>query len=283
MSIVVYGRKTSLNVQKVLWALEEVGKPYERVDVGGSFGKLDTPEFLNMNPHSLIPVFKDKKNTLWESNTIVRYIVTNLSRASFGGRRQVSAVSPEAEQWMDWSSLQVMPALTDVFVKTVRTAPKLQDRDAINAAGEKLNNEMAKLDAWLANRVFMLGDKISAADIAVGSNLYRYYAMDFERPNFKNVRTYFDRLLDRPAFARTMLTSFEPLRIKDEDVPDVVNGVKATQEKAMVTADQAKEMAAQALGSAKEKAAEAAGIAKEQAGKAIASAMSWFENRKNKS
>ena len=83
MAIVVYGRKTSLNVQKVLWALEEVGKPYERKDVGGAFGKLDTPEFLGMNPHGLIPVYQDPKHTLWESNSIVRYVLSSFARRRF--------------------------------------------------------------------------------------------------------------------------------------------------------------------------------------------------------
>lgn len=277
MIIEVYGRKTSLNVQKALWALEEVGRPYQRKDYGGQFGKTDTPEFLAMNPHGLIPVYKDKKHTIWESNTIVRHVLS-----SFARKRHIMPVTPVAEQWMDWSSLHLVPALFDVFMKTVRTAPKLQDRDAINQAAEKLNAQMAKLDTWLADKDYMLGQKLSAADFAIGSNLYRYYAMDFERPAFKNLRSYFDRLLDRPAFVRTIVTSFEPLRVRDEDVPDEVDGVKAIEPKTVVTADQAKEMAAQALGAAKEKAAEAATVAKEQASKAFVGAMNWLESRKKK-
>ncbi len=45
-SITLWGRISSCNVQKAQWALEEVGVPYKRVDVGGKFGGLDDPAYL---------------------------------------------------------------------------------------------------------------------------------------------------------------------------------------------------------------------------------------------
>ena len=51
----VWGRTSSVNVQKVLWCCEELGLPYERVDAGGPFGGTDAPEYLAMNPNGLVP------------------------------------------------------------------------------------------------------------------------------------------------------------------------------------------------------------------------------------
>src|SRR5690606_35536598 len=70
----VWGRKTSINVQKVMWAVGELGLPHQRIDAGGPFGGLDTPEFGKLNPNRLVPVIEDDGFVLWESNAIVRYL-----------------------------------------------------------------------------------------------------------------------------------------------------------------------------------------------------------------
>jgi len=72
--IKIWGRNTSVNVQKVMWALGEVGVPHERIDVGGSFGKNNEPAYLAMNPNGLVPTLEEDGFLLWESNSIVRYL-----------------------------------------------------------------------------------------------------------------------------------------------------------------------------------------------------------------
>src|SRR5262249_40585224 len=67
MSLTVWGRLSSINVQKVMWALDEIGLAYEHVPAGGSFGLLDTPEFKAMNPHGWVPVIDDDGAIVWES------------------------------------------------------------------------------------------------------------------------------------------------------------------------------------------------------------------------
>ncbi|MGH7077247.1 MAG: glutathione S-transferase N-terminal domain-containing protein, partial [Acetobacteraceae bacterium] len=71
----IWGRANSSNVMKVVWLLEELGLPYERVDVGGSFGKTDTAEYRAMNPNGLVPTLQEDDGfVLWESNAILRYL-----------------------------------------------------------------------------------------------------------------------------------------------------------------------------------------------------------------
>lgn len=79
--LTIWGRKNSSNVKKVLWCLEELNVPYQQIDVGGKFGKLNTPEYLLMNPNAVIPCLQEDDFILWESNAIVRYIA-----AKFGER-----------------------------------------------------------------------------------------------------------------------------------------------------------------------------------------------------
>jgi glutathione S-transferase len=68
--ITVWGRRNSVNVQKVLWALGELDVPYVRENVGGHFGGNRDPDFLAMNPMGLVPVIRDGDVTMFESNAI---------------------------------------------------------------------------------------------------------------------------------------------------------------------------------------------------------------------
>ena len=74
MRRILWGRATSSNVMKAIWTLEELQLPYERIDVGGSFGKTDTAEYRAMNPTGLVPTLQEDDFTLWESNAICRYL-----------------------------------------------------------------------------------------------------------------------------------------------------------------------------------------------------------------
>ena len=65
----LWGRKSSINVQKVLWCLAELGlkegKGFERIDAGMQFGIVRSPEFLKLNPNGLVPTLEDDDLVLW--------------------------------------------------------------------------------------------------------------------------------------------------------------------------------------------------------------------------
>ena len=86
----VWGRKTSINVQKVMWAVGELGLPHERVDIGGEFGGLDTSAYGALNPNRLVPTIDDNGFILWESSAIVRHLAQTYGRG---------ALSPVAIAW----------------------------------------------------------------------------------------------------------------------------------------------------------------------------------------
>ncbi len=70
----ILGRTNSSNVQKVLWACDELELSYQREDIGGDFGGNQETEYLAMNPNVLVPTMIDNGNVLWESNAIIRYL-----------------------------------------------------------------------------------------------------------------------------------------------------------------------------------------------------------------
>src|SRR5215204_4778260 len=65
----IWGRNTSSNVQKVIWALAEMKLPFERIDVGGAFGKTKDPFYLAMNPNSLVPTLEEEEASPCGSRT----------------------------------------------------------------------------------------------------------------------------------------------------------------------------------------------------------------------
>src|ERR1700730_13330474 len=112
--IKIWGRNTSSNVQKVMWAIGEMKLAHERIDVGGSYGKNNEPPYLAMNPNGLVPTLEEEDGiTLWESNTIVRYLA---------GKHGVGTLEPAdararalASHWMDWQLTVVAPAIHGTF------------------------------------------------------------------------------------------------------------------------------------------------------------------------
>jgi glutathione S-transferase len=127
----IWGRNTSVNVQKVMWAVGELALPHERIDVGGSFGKNNEPAYLAMNPNGLVPTLEDDGFMLWESNAIVRYLA---------GKYGAGAIEPaelrarsRANSWMDWKLRVANQTLTPVFWGLVRTPPEKRDHAAIEA------------------------------------------------------------------------------------------------------------------------------------------------------
>lgn len=210
----IYGRATSVNVQKALWTLGELALPYERIDVGGQYGGLQSPEFLAMNPHSRIPTIDDDGVVVWESNAIVRYLA-----ARHGvGRLWIEdpGERAQADQWMDWMQTTLAPDFYDLFWQTVRI-PKAQQRAAAiaDAAGRALRH-YELLDRQLAGRDFLLGAGFTLADIPAGVTLRRYFAALDEgglaRPSLPGLEAWYRRLQARPAYRQHVLTSYEPLR-----------------------------------------------------------------------
>jgi glutathione S-transferase len=213
MMITVWGRATSVNVQAVMWALAELGIECERIDAGGAFGGLDTPQFRAMNPNGLIPVLRDRGAFLWESAAIVRYL-----GAQYGDERFWPAdplKRAELDKWAEWMKTSFgREFLTGIFWPLVATRPERRDPQAIVAAEDRLKRLAAMLDARLAQGGHLGGAEPCFADIVVGAHLYRYFTVDFARAETPHLRAYYERLCERPAYAEHVMVSYESLRAK---------------------------------------------------------------------
>lgn len=201
--IKVWGRLNSINVQKVMWALEELGLAYERVDAGGAFGLNDTPEYRRLNPNGLVPSIEHDGFVLWESNAIVRY----LCEGSGSGRlwpadRQVRA---SADRWMDWHATALMPAMRDAFVQLVRMPAERRDAELVARSAVETERNVGILDAHLASHAYVAGEDFTMGDIAVGASVHRWLNMPLRREERPHLARYHAALMETPSARASLL------------------------------------------------------------------------------
>tara|TARA_Y100001936_G_C16032623_1_gene646545 strand:- start:429 stop:1049 length:621 start_codon:yes stop_codon:yes gene_type:complete len=195
----IIGRKSSSNVQKVLWCCAELGVKYKHENAGREFGIVDTDEFLELNPNRKVPVLIDKGINLWESNTIVRMVASKFgSGTMFPKGIESQAI---AAQWMDWQLSTLGPDFTAMFHGLVRDKPEERNWNSIDSSIRKTQANLEILDRYLAKTQFVAGDTLSMGDIPVGIYAYRWYEFKtIERKVLPNLERWYGDLRKRPAF-----------------------------------------------------------------------------------
>jgi len=199
----IWGRNTSINVQKVMWAIGELGIPYERIDVGGPFGKNNEPAYLAMNPNGLVPTLEEDDFILWESNSIVRYLAAKYGAGTLEPKDLRDRAS--ASRWMDWQLSVTAPTIHPLFWGLIRTPPEKRDPAKINEAKDKTTATMKILDAQLGKTSFVAGDTFSMGDIPVALTAYRYRKLVPDRSGLDNLERWYAGIEQRPAFKEHVL------------------------------------------------------------------------------
>ena len=207
--ITLWGRTSSGNVQKTLWALHELELPFTHRLVGGGHGGLDEPSFRAMNPNGLVPVLQDGDLTIWESHATLRYLAAAYGQNSLW--REDARERAIVDQWTDWVATTYQPAWISVFWLVVRTPVDQHDAKAIGAAIDRTVSLLTLLEARLAGQNYLAGERLSYADIAVGVSLYRWFSMDIARPEMPNLERYYALLQQRAAFRRGAMIAYPEL------------------------------------------------------------------------
>jgi glutathione S-transferase len=200
----VWGRNTSSNVQKVMWALGELGIACERIDIGGPFGKNNEAPYLALNPNAVVPTLEEEDGfILWESNSIVRYL---------GAKHGMGTLEPadlrtrfSAQRWMDWQLSVANAAIFPVFWGLIRTPPEKRDPKSIEAGKVKCTAAIKILDDQLASTRFIAGDDFCYGDIPIAPFVYRYFRLVPDHPPFPNAERWYAEICARPAFKKNVL------------------------------------------------------------------------------
>ncbi|HEY6877950.1 MAG TPA: glutathione S-transferase family protein [Polyangiales bacterium] len=198
--LVLWGQPKSINVQKVLWALEELGLKYEHKLVGGQHGGTKDPSYLALNPNGLVPTLVDNGESLWESNAIVRYLFAQYGKAPAHPANAI--LRARADAWTDWKTSVLWAHVRPLVVQLVRTPEDKRDPALIESARQAASAAVQLLDRELKTRAYLVGDAFTWADIPVGAALQRWYNLPIQRPEHKAVDAYYARIQKRPGFLR---------------------------------------------------------------------------------
>jgi glutathione S-transferase len=210
----IWGRKTSSNVQALMWCVGELGLAYRRHDVGHKYGGNDTAEFLAMNPNGTVPVLRDDGGEpLWETGAILRYLASRYGDAPFWPRDMIGRT--RVDKWAEWSKINVALNFTaPTFWRVVRTAPQDRDPAAITAALGLLDASLRIAEDRLTRHAHLAENAFTLADVQFGHVLFRYFDIAIQRPDHRALRRYYDRLTERPAFREHVMVSYEELRVE---------------------------------------------------------------------
>ena len=196
----ILGRRTSGNAQKVLWCCDELGIAYEREDFGRGFGNNHEPPYLALNPNGRVPTLVDDGFVLWESNAIVRYLCAKHGM----GKLCPSELQRRAdmERWMDWQQTTLRPHFHALSNALQNTVPP--NGTALESLKTPLDDAWKILDAQLAKQPFIAGVNLTMADIPFCYIVNRWYRLPIEHRGLTNVKAWYERLCERPAFRRNV-------------------------------------------------------------------------------
>jgi glutathione S-transferase len=193
----IWGRMSSINVKKVVWTAQELGLDFERHEAGGVHGVVKTPAYIALNPNSQIPVIEDGDYVLWESNVITRYLSAKHSPGNLYPTDLQERF--DAERWMEWQQTMGNPASRNGFWHLIRLPADQRDPALIAQSNAAVELLMAILDAHLATRSFMVGERFTMADIPLGCEVQRWFGLPQAREKRPNIERWFATLLARPA------------------------------------------------------------------------------------
>ena len=189
------GRKTSGNVQKVLFLLEELKLPYEREDYGRQFNNTQTPDYLAKNPNAKVPTLVDDEVIIWESNTILRYVASKAKSALYPAD---PARRTHVERWMDWQ----LAALNGPYLAMFRDSKLEPDKRSPDFAAQQkdLGAQLSILDK--AMKKWVAGEELTIADICLGPIVYRCLRFPIDLPSLANLKRWDAAVSSRDAFKK---------------------------------------------------------------------------------
>jgi glutathione S-transferase len=196
----LWGHPKSINVQKVLWALDELDLEFQGVDAGGKFGRVNDADYLTLNPNGLVPTLEDGNAASWESNAILRYLAAKYGAAPF--LPTDLAQRARADSWTDWASITLWANVRPLVVQLVRAPEADRDQELIAQSIRGANAAIGILERELSRKRFVAGDDFSFGDIPLGAVAQRWFNLPIERPPANAAEAWYDQVKQRPGFKR---------------------------------------------------------------------------------
>jgi glutathione S-transferase len=175
----------------IRWMLEEVGQPYETEVI--AYDQIKSDKYLAVNPMGKVPAIRHRGHVVTECAAICAYLADAFPHAGLGPRDDEKA---DYYRWLFYAAGPVEQAFTNHFAGW----DPAEDKQRMFGYGT-YERVVAVLDELFSLRDYVCGDRFTAADVYVGSQIM--FPMQFgmlpERDSFARYR---DRLQARPAYKR---------------------------------------------------------------------------------
>lgn len=209
----LWGRASSVNVQKPMWLLAELGIVHERIDAGWTYGGTDTDAFRRMNPTGLVPVWQeDDAFSVAESNAILRYLARD-AEAWWPAEPRARA---RVDQWMEFASTTLLPALAKVFYAKIRLDPATTSDAQMHEYLAALDKALDILEGRLSQSACLAADHLTLADISAGTQMFRVYDLDIPRRARPALDRWYAAMSSRPGYQSSAMTSYDELRFQPQ-------------------------------------------------------------------
>ena len=159
---------------RVIWVCEELSVPYEIVPVNFSAEYRATPEWRPLNPVGKVPVMVDGDLTMFESCAMMQYVLDRYGE----GRLQPARDDPSFGHYLQWvwfSEATFARPLGEIVNHRREFKPELDD--VVAEMKSRATACVEALDAALADRDYLLGDAMSAADLSICYTMRGYRRM----------------------------------------------------------------------------------------------------------
>ena len=195
----LWGRDTSYNVQKVLWALDELGEDFEQIPLGGPAGGLDDPQIVALNPMKRVPILADGKVSLWESNSILRYLGETRGKL-WPAPNQPNSLenTSRLNTWMDFQGCGLSAHLVPLLLHALGRMPRPVSPKEQVWHQDRFREHLDGLARAINAKQFPLEPNFSMADIAIAVVVQRWISLGQTIPS--PVAAWYQPLAERAAF-----------------------------------------------------------------------------------
>ena len=200
----LYTHPLSPNARKVVMTAHLLDLPLELEVVDLFTGAQKRPEFLALNPNGKVPTLNDDGFVLWESDAIMQYLAA---------KRPGTTLFPEdvrtradVVRWQCWALAHWLPAIQIlVFENMFKPLLHMGDPDPaeLRKGEEGVQRFAGVLDRTLAQREYLVENRLTFADISVATPLM--YAAQGRVPigDYANIKSWFARIEALPAWKKT--------------------------------------------------------------------------------
>ena len=180
---------------RFIFLLEELAAPYEirtvRVRKRDGTGGVDP---VNPHPHGKVPAIADDGEVVFESPAIALYLTDRFPKNGLGP--QVGEPGRAAYlSWLAYYGSVLEPAILSKFMHV--------DVPPVTAGWMPIEEVMRVLGAQLARGPYLLGERVSAADVLYGTT-FAMFAQGPLLPRSDLIDAYVARVVGRPAHARAL-------------------------------------------------------------------------------